>query len=145
MKARWIFSVAIGSAVLLGGALLATAAEPNAGQKQSAMPAPAAGIVRTSTLIGTAVLDSQGRKLGQIKDVPVDAQTGKATSVVLDATAPGAGQPMTYSAARPIDNAPPAPSLPSQPSMPAPCFVAPPCPCCCGSGWTQFLEDLYNE
>ena len=45
MNARWIFSLAAGTAVLLGGALLATAAAPNIGQNQSPMQG-SAGIIR---------------------------------------------------------------------------------------------------
>ena len=85
--------MAASAAVLLGGALLAAAAEPNGGQNQSAMPG-SAGIIQTSTLTGTTVLGPQSQKLGRIKDVLLDSQTGKATFVVLDAEVPGLGHAM---------------------------------------------------
>ena len=53
-----------------------------------------AAIIQNSTLTGATVLDPQSRKLGQIKDVLLDAQTGQATFVVLDAEAPGSGHAM---------------------------------------------------
>ncbi len=87
MNARWTVLLAACTAVFLCGALLATAAEPKSGQNQSAMQG-SAGIIQTSTLIGTTVLDPQGQILGQIKDVLLDSQTGQATFVVLDAEAP---------------------------------------------------------
>jgi hypothetical protein len=224
MNARWTISLTAAMAVLLGGALLVAAAEPNIAPNQSAMQGPA-GIIRISTLLNTTVVDPQGQKLGQIKDVVLDPQTGQATFVVLDAEVPGSshamlavpyralwvsvnpvdkrqsvvlnlrpdqlrsapqiqddqwqmlqnpqfleqvrdfyhlktfstagpnmtqpvapsvGSPnMTYSAARPIEN----------PNMPAPSLQSPPVeytlpPPCAGtgdSGWTQELEDFYNE
>jgi hypothetical protein len=80
-------------AVLLCGALLATAAEPNIGQNQPAMQ-DSAGIIQNSTLVGATVLDRQNQKLGQIKNVLLDAQAGQATFVVIDAKAPGGGPAM---------------------------------------------------
>ena len=80
--------------------------------------------IHDSTLIGVTVLDSQGQKLGQIKEVLVDSQTGKATFLVLDAVATGSSHPVTYTAARPIDNSS-VPSTSSQP-MPAPYVVPSP-------------------
>ena len=44
--------------------------------------------------MGTTVLGPQSQKLGQIKDVLFDSQTGQATFVVLDAEAPGSGHAM---------------------------------------------------
>ena len=93
MNARWTVSLAAATAVLLGGALRATAAEPNRGQNQPAVQG-SAGIIQDSTLMGTTVLDPQSQKLGQIKDVLFDSQTGQATFVVLDAEAPGSGHAM---------------------------------------------------
>ncbi len=93
MNARWISSLVAGTAVLLGGALPATAAAPNTGQNQSAVQG-SAGTIRYSTLMGATVLDPQGEKLGQIKDVLLDSQTGQATFVVVDAAAPGSGHAM---------------------------------------------------
>ncbi len=93
MNVRWAVSLAAGTAVLLCGALLATAAEPNMGQNESAMQ-DSAGIIQNATLVGATVLDPQSQKLGQIKNVLLDAQTGQATFVVIDAKAPGAGQAM---------------------------------------------------
>ncbi len=93
MNARWTISLAASTAGLLFGALLATAAEPNLGQHQPAVQGSAA-IIQNSTLTGATVLDPQSRKLGQIKDVLLDAQTGQATFVVLDAEAPGSGHAM---------------------------------------------------
>ena len=93
MNVRWTVALAACTAVLLLGTSLATAAEPIIGQNQSAAPA-SAGIIRNSTLIGTTVLNLQSQKLGQIKDVLFDSQTGQATFVVLDAGVPGAGRAM---------------------------------------------------
>ena len=53
-----------------------------------------ARIIQTSTLVGATVGNSQGQKLGQIKDVLLDPQTGQATFVVLDADIPGSGHAM---------------------------------------------------
>jgi hypothetical protein len=88
------------------------------------------GTVRISTLVGATVLDSQGRKLGQIKNVLLDARTGQASIVVIDTAAPAVSQPTTYTAARPIDN--PAP-------MPPPCVNS------ADSDLPQDLIDFYNE
>ena len=93
MNTRWSYLLAACMAVLLGGAFLASAAEPNLGQSQSAVQAPA-GIIRISTLMGTTVLDPQAQKLGQIKDVVIDSQTGQGSFVVLDADVPGSGHAM---------------------------------------------------
>ena len=82
-------------------------------QSQSAKQG-SAGIIRISTLVGTTVLDPQGQKLGRIKDVLLDSQTGQVTFVVLNAEAPDSVHPTTYTAARPIDS----------PSMPAPIAAA---------------------
>ena len=84
MNARWTVSLAVGTAVLFCGTVLATAAEPNAGQNQSAMQC-SAEIIQSSTLVGTTVLDPQNQKLGQIKNVLLDAQAGQATFVVVEA------------------------------------------------------------
>ncbi len=75
------------------GMLLATAAEPNIGQDQPAGPG-SAGIIRNSTLMGATILDPQSHKLGQIKDVLFNSQTGQATFVVFDAEVPGSGHAM---------------------------------------------------
>jgi sporulation protein YlmC with PRC-barrel domain len=93
MNVRWTVSLAAGMAVLLWGAFLAIAAEPNIGQNQPAMQ-DAAGIIQNSTLVGATVIDRQGQKLGQIRNVLLDAQAGQATFVVIDAKAPGTGQAM---------------------------------------------------
>ncbi len=93
MNARWTVSLAASIAVLLGGAILAAAAEPNVGQNQSAGQGSAA-IIRNSTLMGAPVLDPQSHKLGQIKDILLDSQTGQATFVVLDAEVPGSDHAM---------------------------------------------------
>ncbi|MGO8747532.1 MAG: PRC-barrel domain-containing protein [Thermoguttaceae bacterium] len=93
MNVRWTISLAACTAVLLCGALRAIATEPNIGQKRSAMQG-SAGIIRFSTLMGTTILDPQGQKLGQIKDVLFDSQASDATFVVLDAEAPGSGHAM---------------------------------------------------
>jgi hypothetical protein len=147
MIARWTFSLAAFAAVLLLGASLASAAAPNIGQDRSPMQG-SAGTIRVSALTGTTVLDSQGQKIGRIKDVLLDAKTGQITFVVLDAVAAGSGHPTTYTAARPIDNpSMPAPSLPpTAVAAPPPTYVAPP-PCVnsANSGWSQDLEDFYNE
>jgi hypothetical protein len=147
MNARWTLSVTAFAAALLGGALLASAAAPNLGQDRSPMQDPA-GTIRLSTLTGTTVLDLQGQKLGRIKDIALDAKTGQPTFVVLDTAAPASGQATTYTAARPIDNSGmPAPSLPpsavAAPSPP-PCVVSPYVNSA-NPGWTQDLEDFYNE
>ena len=93
MNRRGTISLAACTAVVLCGAVLATAAEPNLGQSQSAMH-DSAGIIQNSTLVGATVLDSQNQKLGQIRSVLLDAQAGQATFVVIDAKTPHAGQAM---------------------------------------------------
>jgi len=90
MNARWTASLVACAAVLLWGALRATAAEPNLSQNQPATQSSAA-IIQNSTLMGTMVLDPQIGKLGRIKDLLFDSRTGQATFVVLDAEIPGAG------------------------------------------------------
>ena len=126
MNVRWILLSVVCLAALLGGVLSATAASPNTDQNGSA------AIVQKSALIGATVLDSQGQTLGRIKDVSVDLKTGAVTFLVLDGKAPESSHPMTYSAARPIDNSMPAPSLP-------PCVIS------TDSGWTTDLDEFYNE
>ncbi|MGO9110382.1 MAG: PRC-barrel domain-containing protein [Thermoguttaceae bacterium] len=148
MNTRWTSSLAVFAAVLFCGASLATAAAPNIGQNRSPTQG-SVGIVRVSTLMGTTVLDSHGQKLGRIKDVLLDSQTGQVTVMVLDAEVPGSGHPTTYTAARPTDNASmPAPALPQSavaaPSLP-PCVVPSPRVSSADPGWTQDLEDFYNE
>lgn len=142
MNTRWIFSVAAFTAMFFCGSLLASAAAPNIGQDRSPTQASARAI-QISTLVGTTVLDSQGKKLGRIIEVRLDFQTGQATTVVLDAEASDSGHPMTYSAARPIDSA-----GMSAPLLPALAVVAPsPTPNLnsANSGWTKDLEDFYDE
>ncbi len=93
MKVHWTVSLAACAAVLLGGVLLANAA-PNAGQSQTAVQG-SAGVVRISALMGATVVDPQGqKKVGQIKDVLLDPQTGQASFVVLDTEVPGSGHAM---------------------------------------------------
>ena len=94
MNVRWTSWLAAWTVVLLGGTLLATAAAPNTGENQSAMQG-SAGIIQTSKLMGTTVLNSQGKeKVGQIKDVLLDPQSGRATFVILDVEIPGSGHAM---------------------------------------------------
>ena len=93
MNARWTASLAACTAVLLWGALRATAAEAKLGQTQPATQGSPA-IIQNSTLMGTMVLDPQSGKLGPIKDVLFDSQTGQAAFVVLDAEIPGSGHAM---------------------------------------------------
>jgi sporulation protein YlmC with PRC-barrel domain len=93
MNARWRLSLAACTAVVLCGALLTAAAEPTVGQNQPAMPGPATTI-QNSTLIGAAVLDLQGQKLGQIRNTLLDPSTGLTTFVVLDAQVSGSGHAM---------------------------------------------------
>ena len=96
MNARWVIFLTASTALLLCVAALATAAEPNIGQTQAAT-------IRNSTLMGATVLDLQNQKLGLIKDVLLDAQSGQATFVVLDATGPTSAHAMLvvpYSALR---------------------------------------------
>lgn len=90
MNARWVVSLVACMAVLLGGTMLALAAEPSAGQNQSAAPSPA-GIIQDSTLIGTTVLDLKGQNLGRIKDILLDSRTGQASFVLLDVEIPRTG------------------------------------------------------
>ena len=99
--------------------------------------------------MGTAVVDPQGQKLGRIKDLLVDSQTGQVTSVILDGKGAGLGHPMTYTAARPIESpsmqVPPLPpSTPAAVTLP-PCVVPSPYVDSADPGWTQDLEDFYNE
>jgi hypothetical protein len=96
MNARWTIFLTASTALLLCVATLATAAEPNMGQTQAAT-------IRNSTLMGATVLDLQNHKLGLIKDVVFDAQSGQATFVVLDAAGPASAHAMLvvpYSALR---------------------------------------------
>ena len=90
MNGHWTFSLAAGTALLLGGALMATAAELQIGQIPSANQA-FSGNTQVSTLVGSTVLDPQGQELGRIKDVLLDAQSGQATFVVIDAEIPASG------------------------------------------------------
>ncbi len=92
MNVRWTISLAAGTAVLLCGTLLGTAAEPNLGQNQSAMQGSAG--IQISTLMGTTVLDPQSKEVGSIKDVLLDAHTGQATFVILDAEVAASGHAM---------------------------------------------------
>ncbi len=147
MDARWTFSLVACTAVLLGGALLATAAEPKTGPNQPAIQAPA-GTIQLSALVGTTVLDPQGQKLGRIKNVLVDSQTGRATFVVLDAVASNSGHPLTYTAERPIDSPSMSPPPPPPSAVAAPSYVMPP-PCynyaAPSDGLTADQEGFYNE
>jgi hypothetical protein len=140
MSVRGEISLAVFSAVFLCAVVLATAAEPNTGKNQSPPQAPASTI-RGATLVGATVLDLHGQKLGRIKDVILDPKTGQATFVVLDAAAPSSSHPMTYSAARPIDN----PTPPSPPPAAVQYVMPPPCMPSSGSGLPRALEDFYNE
>ena len=140
MKLHRNISIAAILALFLCESSLAIAREQSAGKDQSAAQGPSSNI-RTSKLVGKPVLDLHGNKLGHVKDVIFDPKTGQATFLVLDAIAPGSSHPMTYSAARPIDNisAPGLPPTAVQNVMPAPCMPA------SDSGWTRDLEDFYNE
>ena len=82
----------VAAVILLGDTLAATAANPIVGQNP--VPANSPGIIQSSSLIGTPVLNPQSQKLGQIKDVVLDQQTGQATFVVLDAIAGGSNHAM---------------------------------------------------
>jgi len=93
MNAHRVFVFAAATAVLLSQSQLAVATEPIA----AALPTPAGGLENVtplSSLMGTIVLYPQPQKLGQIKDILLDPQTGQATFVVLDADIPGAGHEM---------------------------------------------------
>lgn len=92
MNARWTVLLAAFTVVFLAGTVLATAAEPNSGQNRSAVQG--SGGIQVSTLMGTTVLNPQSQKLGLIKDVLLDAQTGQVTFVILDEEIPGAGHAM---------------------------------------------------
>ncbi len=103
MNARWTHSIAAFAAVFFCAAPLVaappffcaapveTAAPPTISQNQ---PAGQARIIQDSTLVGATVADPQGQKLGLIKDVVFDSQTGRATFVVLDAEIPASGHAM---------------------------------------------------
>ena len=123
MNARWTVSLAACSAMLLCGALLATAAEPNVGQNHLAMKCSAA-VIQKSTPAGTTVPGPQIQKLGKIQNVAVDTQPG------------------TQSTAAATDN--PGASYP-----PIPCVVPQPCPCVvvlpCETPWPQSLRDFASE
>jgi len=120
MNARWTVLLAVCSAVLLCGALLATAAEPSIAQNRPVAKGPAETIQK-ATLVGTTVPGPQGEKLGKIKNVALDPQPG------------------THSAAALVDN----------PSASCPCVVPPPCPCVvyvpCETPWPQSLRDFASE
>ena len=91
MNARWLVLLVACTAVLLVGAPLA--AEPTMGPTQPAMQG-AAGILQISGLMGTTLFNPQGQKLGQIKDILLNAQTGEATFVLLDVDVPPTGHTM---------------------------------------------------
>ncbi len=149
MNARWTIGVAGFTGLLLLGAILATAAAPSVGKDQLP-PQGSNGTIQVSALVGMAVLDPQGQKLGRIKGILLDSRTGQATFIVVDAGAAPSHR-MTYSAAHPIENpAMPAPSLPpsvtadqspAQPVMPPPCMNA----TSANSDLPKDLEDFYNE
>ena len=91
MNVRWTVSLVVCSALLFCGALPASATEPTFAQNQSAVQI-SAGFVQSSTLMGTTVLNRQSQKLGRIKDVLLDCQTGQATFVLLGAEIPASGR-----------------------------------------------------
>ena len=69
--------------------------------------------MQISTLMGTTVVNPQGQKLGQIKDVLLDSQSAQATFVIVDTEIAGTGHAMLvapYQALRlsvnPADNRP---------------------------------------
>ena len=94
MNTRWKVLLVAAVAALLVPAMRAAAAGPNESQQHPANQGPPT-VIQTSTLIGATVVDSQGRnKVGQIKDVLLDPQSGQANFAVLDAEIPGAGHAM---------------------------------------------------
>lgn len=88
MQKHWGILLSTAMVVVFCGVLRATAADPNGGQSQP-VTQDSAKIIQDLTLVGATVLDPQGQKLGQIKHVVLDPQTGQATFVVLDAEAAG--------------------------------------------------------
>jgi sporulation protein YlmC with PRC-barrel domain len=92
MSARGAVSLTAAVAVLLWSVSLATAVEPCIVPNQPATQVSAAQIIPNLTLVGVAVADSQGQKIGQIKHVLLDAPAGQATFVVLAPERAGAGQ-----------------------------------------------------
>jgi sporulation protein YlmC with PRC-barrel domain len=188
MNRCWI-SLAVVLAAFFVAMPAAIAAAPGNASNQSLVQG-SSGITQISNLMGTTVVNLQGQKVGPIKDVLLDAQTGQATFVILDTVVPDSGHamlvvpypalrissdpatsrsvvildlrqeqlhaaprissgeekllhnpqfleqarvfygPITYTVARPIDDATP-----------------PPCPQTANaeSGWPQNLIDLFNE
>jgi len=91
MKAHGKVFVTVGTGVLLCAAIGAAAAKAVDGQNLSAIQGPPVEVVKNLTLVGATVLDPQGIHLGKIQHVLLDAQTGQATFVVLDADSLGPG------------------------------------------------------
>jgi sporulation protein YlmC with PRC-barrel domain len=91
MNVRYAVFLAAMAAMLVWASLPAGAAEPNMSQNQAAIPG-SAGILQNATLVGTPVLDTKNQRLGQIKNVVLDASTGRATFVVIEAKASAGGQ-----------------------------------------------------
>jgi hypothetical protein len=92
MYRRGLFCMVALVATLLSGKLMAAMARPDTGSEQPALGS--AGDFQVSTLLGTAVFNPQGQKLGQIKDLVLDSQAGQATFVVVDAETRAAGHAM---------------------------------------------------
>ena len=109
MNVRWTVALAACALVLLCGALLATAAEPNIGHNRSAMQG-SAGIIRTSTPMGTTVPNPQG----QVRTVSAASATDN-PSVPCPCALP---QPAAV-----------VPCAVSQSCPPVPCVVPRPCAC----------------
>jgi len=97
------------TALLLYGAVQAMAAGPTPANPTPPSTQGSTAMIQSSILVGTTVLDPRSQKLGQIKDVVFDTQTGQASFVLLDADIPGSGHAMLvvpYPALRVSFNAP---------------------------------------
>jgi sporulation protein YlmC with PRC-barrel domain len=73
-----------GVAALSYGTLVATVAQPMPGKGPAANQG-SVGTIEFSKFLGTVVVNSQGKKLGQIKDLVLDPRTGQATFAIIDA------------------------------------------------------------
>jgi sporulation protein YlmC with PRC-barrel domain len=92
MNARGTIPLVVCTAVLLLARLGAADTVAPAAVDQGQMGQMQGTILRASPLIGTSVFNPQGQKLGQIKEILFDSQTGLVNLVVLDANVAGTGR-----------------------------------------------------
>jgi sporulation protein YlmC with PRC-barrel domain len=99
MRARRNLTIVACAAALSYGTLAAAAAQsipaiPGIPGQDPAAAQGSVGTMEFSRFMGTFVVNLQGEKLGVIKDLVLDSQTGQATFVIVDTQAPGAGRSM---------------------------------------------------